>query len=179
MKTFVRDIIMIIRSNIANVMTFLNLSFGCLAIFHTFNGQYLIATISIVVATIIDRFDGKVARKLVTSSKFGEELDSLADLVSFGVSPAFLIWSLILIEIKFGIILVIIYISAGALRLARFNCSEDKGVFQGVPITIAGLFMAILSLIIINYRINIVVVAIFMAILSYCMVSTKIRIIKK
>lgn len=160
-------------------MTFANLSLGCVSLFNTINKRYFLATIFIIVATIIDRFDGKIARKLGCESKFGQELDSLADLVSFGVAPAFLIGFLTLFSLKTGIVIAVLYILSGAFRLARFNCLEDHDVFIGVPITIAGLIMSIMALVILNFKTNVFVTAVTVIILSYCMVTTKIKIAKR
>lgn len=179
MKTFISNIRILVKNNIANILTFTNLSLGCVAIFIGTHKHYFAATIAIIIATLVDRFDGKIARKLGCETKFGEELDSLSDLVSFGVAPAFLIWSLKLSSLKIGIAIAILYVLAGAFRLARFNCTEDRDVYQGVPITIAGLIMAIMSLLIMNYKANVYIIAILTIILSYCMVSTKIKIVKR
>lgn len=179
MKTKINSIWVLIKNNVANLMTFANLSLGCVSLFSAINKKYFLATIFIIIATIVDRFDGKIARKLGCESKFGQELDSLADLVSFGVAPAFLIGFLTLFSLKIGIGIAIIYILSGAFRLARFNCIDDHDVFIGVPITIAGLIMAIMALVILNFKTNVILIAITVIILSYCMVTTRIKILKR
>jgi len=82
------------KSCIPNVFTFINLSCGILSILSTFDKNYLWAGIFIIIAGLVDRYDGRIARYLQVSSDLGKELDSLADLVSFGVAPSILIYLL-------------------------------------------------------------------------------------
>jgi len=78
--------------NIPNLLTFANLSFGVLSIIELFHQNYLVSAMFIIIAAIIDRYDGRIARRLDVCSEFGKELDSLADLVSFALAPALLIY---------------------------------------------------------------------------------------
>jgi len=80
------------KKNIPNILTFLNLSFGILSIVEVINNDYFVAALFIIGAALIDRYDGRIARILNVSSEIGKELDSLADLVSFGVAPGLLIF---------------------------------------------------------------------------------------
>ncbi|HBV97628.1 MAG: hypothetical protein JL50_03705 [Peptococcaceae bacterium BICA1-7] len=130
-----------------NVITGANLVVGMLAVIYAIQGKYVTGAVMILLAAILDRFDGQLARKLGTNSEFGKELDSLADLVSFGVAPALTayLWKLNDLGIP-GIVLMILFVLCGALRLARFNVMNVTGHFMGIPITIAGAFVAIIVL---------------------------------
>lgn len=132
-----------IKMQLANAMTLLNLSFGIIAIIFVTKGFYHMSLFFVILAAIFDRFDGMIARKYDAESLFGKELDSLSDLVSFGVAPALLIYQAILVHMLWvGIAAVIFYILAGAVRLARYNVKEFDGTFSGVPITVAGVLLA-------------------------------------
>lgn len=82
------------KSCIPNLFTFINLSCGIFSLLNIFHTNYTISGIFILIAGLVDRYDGRVARYLNVSSDLGKELDSLADLVSFGVAPSFLIYTL-------------------------------------------------------------------------------------
>lgn len=132
----------------ANFITFLNIMFGSTSILYTINGNYKVAAVLILAAVVMDGLDGRVARKLHTSSDLGRELDSLCDIVSFGVAPSVLLYSQVLAN-NFGFIglaAFLIFIICGAYRLARFNVLNISEYFLGLPITIAGGLLAILSL---------------------------------
>src|SRR5438105_10720535 len=105
-----------------SLLTTGNLFCGFLALLLTVQGRYTDAAISIFVAMVMDLLDGRVARLMKATSQFGVEYDSLADVVSFGVAPAFLVYSFALKDLsrpaRFGAFLFVI---CGALRLARFN----------------------------------------------------------
>jgi CDP-diacylglycerol--serine O-phosphatidyltransferase len=145
----------------------------------TFQENYKWAALFILIAGVMDRYDGVVARYLNVSSELGKELDSLADLVSFGVAPAILIFSLYnLMNLGLlGYLIALTFPIAGAYRLARYNCSSFNGIFMGVPITIAGSFMAFFSLLSLNNTRNSTLPIIFIVTLSYLMIS-KFRIKK-
>ena len=116
----------------ANALTMLNLSSGCLALILVMKGHAQLAAVLIFIAAIFDMYDGKVARSLNVTSDFGKQLDSLADLISFGVAPALLIYQNILIEYSVaGILLTLMYILCGATRLARFNVTTFQRKFSG------------------------------------------------
>lgn len=128
-----------IKSNAANFVTICNLSFGGASIMATLNGSYSYSVLFIFIAAFLDRFDGKIARKYNQESELGKQLDSMSDIISFGVAPSLLIYETIIHQFSFtGMIVAILYISCGALRLARFNISESNGYFIGLPITVAG-----------------------------------------
>ena len=124
-----------------NLFTIAGLFAGFYAIVTAMEGYFNYAAIAIFVAMIMDFFDGRVARLTNTQSAFGAELDSLSDMVSFGVAPALVIYSWSLEGLgKLGWLAAFIFTAAGALRLARFNTQvsiADKRYFQGLPIPAA------------------------------------------
>lgn len=131
-----------IRSVIPNLVTLLSLCAGLTSIRMGFEGRVDMAVYAILVAAVLDGLDGRLARYLRVTSKFGAELDSLSDFLSFGVAPPLLlfVWNFHDIN-SFGWVAVVLFAIAGALRLARFNTTlgEDKPAWQsnfftGVPI---------------------------------------------
>ena len=125
-----------------------NLFFGFWAVVSAFNGNFRWAGWFIVFAGILDMLDGRVARLSGTNSRFGEELDSLVDVISFGVAPALLIYFLDFASAgRFSWILCYIYVTAVALRLARFNVlsagKPSTGWFTGLPSPSAGMTLAV------------------------------------
>ena len=175
-----------IRHSLPNILTFINLSLGIIALLFAIKDDLIQASLLVMVAALTDRFDGKVARMLDSTSELGKELDSLSDLISFGVAPIIIAWKISFLPLGIlGYLLAVIFPIAGAYRLARYNVSTFNNVFCGVPITIAGAFLAIINLynsfsqIRGNYsNINTTVSAIVVVLLSYLMVS-KIQIKKR
>ncbi len=129
-----------------NILTTFGLFAGFLAIILATNEQYSEAAIAIFIAMLWDGLDGRVARLTNTQSEFGEQYDSMADMVSFGVAPALLMYFYLLKDLgKLGWIVVFVYVAAGALRLARFNTQigvKDKRYFQGLPSPAAAALIA-------------------------------------
>ena len=136
-----------LNKSCANTVTILNVVFGSLSLVYTLHQEYSTAAIFILVAVLMDSIDGRIARKLDIISQFGKELDSLCDLVSFGVAPALLVYAQVLNPYVYslGLITAIIYIVCGAYRLARFNVINLSDAFMGIPITLAGAIVAVLS----------------------------------
>jgi CDP-diacylglycerol--serine O-phosphatidyltransferase len=161
---------------IPNIFTLLNLFFGCLAIVVTMQsglaiqvdatGQQLVeipesiylASIFIAIAAVIDFLDGFVARLLKASSEMGKQLDSLADVVSFGVAPGMIVYQFLRLSFAqqddgldistLWLMPAFIIPCAGAYRLARFNIDTEQSFgFKGVPIPAAGLFIAAFPLV--------------------------------
>jgi len=161
---------------IPNIFTLLNLFFGCMAIIATVqtgltisfdgNGQQIVeipeqifmASVFIGIAAVIDFLDGFVARLLKASSEMGKQLDSLADVVSFGVAPGMIIYQFLRLSFAQqdnGLDINMLYLlpafiipCAGAYRLARFNIDTEQSYgFKGVPIPAAGLLIASFPLI--------------------------------
>ena len=120
-----------------SVLTTFGMFAGFYSIIASINGVFTTAAISIMIAMLWDTLDGRVARLTNTQSKFGAEYDSLADLVSFGLAPALLVYEWTLSDLgRFGWLAAFIYLACAALRLARFNTqvgSADKRYFQGFP----------------------------------------------
>lgn len=131
------------RSIVPNLFTVLNIFFGFLSIIFAVQGLYVQAAWYIILSAGCDALDGFMARLTRSASEFGVELDSLADVVSFGVSPSFLIYSLVLHEFgTFGMLVAAAPLILGALRLARFNVQLvgfSKDHFTGMPIPLAAL----------------------------------------
>jgi CDP-diacylglycerol---serine O-phosphatidyltransferase len=139
----IRRVVVVIPS----AFTLGNLFFGFWSIIQAFNGNFRQAGYYIVFAGILDSLDGRVARRMGTGSRFGAELDSLVDVISFGVAPALLIYFLEFSTAgRFGWIVCFLFVVAAALRLARFNVlSHGKptpGWFTGLPTPAAGMTLA-------------------------------------
>ncbi|MDY0190458.1 MAG: CDP-diacylglycerol--serine O-phosphatidyltransferase [Desulfuromonas sp.] len=129
-----------------NLVTTGSLFAGFYGIVASMNGQYDIAAWFILISAVFDALDGKVARLTNTTSQFGIEYDSLADLVAFGVAPAILMYTWALQPFgKWGWLAAFLYVVCGALRLARFNVQvetvESKN-FIGLPIPAAACMVA-------------------------------------
>ena len=120
-----------------NAITLAALFSGFYAIVMAINGRFELACIAVFFAAILDSLDGRVARMTNSQSAFGEQMDSLCDMVSFGAAPALIIYIWALKDLgKAGWIPAFVYISGAALRLARFNVNigvVDKRFFQGLP----------------------------------------------
>jgi len=120
-----------------NAITLGALFSGFYGIVMAMNGRFEVACISIFVAAVLDSLDGRVARMTNAQSAFGEQMDSLSDMVSFGAAPALIVYIWALRDMgKLGWIPAFVYIAGAALRLARFNVNigvVDKRFFQGLP----------------------------------------------
>jgi len=121
-----------------NTFTALNIACGFFSIILGWKGQFYQASMILVLGAIFDSVDGRVARMTGTQSAFGEQFDSISDVVTFGVAPAFLAYNKFFTDIgRIGLITSFIYLLCGALRLARFNANIDRvssDFFQGLPI---------------------------------------------
>jgi CDP-diacylglycerol--serine O-phosphatidyltransferase len=126
---------------IPSLFTAGNIMCGFFSVLSTFNGEYVQAALFIIFAHILDGVDGYAARLTKTTSQFGVELDSLADVVSFGLAPAILVYYWALIPWgTWGWLAACTYVVCGALRLARFNVQAKgaaKSHFVGLPIPVA------------------------------------------
>ncbi len=136
---------------IPNFITLGNLLCGCLGLIFVFEGDLKMASYCIFIALVLDFFDGFVARLLKSASEIGKELDSLADVVSFGVLPAFMLFSILqktdkIFEYQHYIALALAL--ASALRLAKFNIdTRQSDSFIGVPTPANGMIIAALPFI--------------------------------
>ncbi len=135
-----------------NTFTALNMACGFIAILFGFQGEFYKACMFIVLGAIFDSVDGRIARMTNTQSSFGEQFDSMSDLVSFGVSPAIVYYFRFLADAgRPGMVAAFFFMLCGALRLARFNANIDKvksDYFQGLPIP--GGATAVVSMILIS-----------------------------
>jgi len=176
-----------IRMLVPNFFTVLALCAGLTSIRMGIEGRYELALGAIVFAALLDGIDGRVARLLKASSRFGAELDSLADFVNFGVAPAFLVFNWGLGDLKsLGWICVMIFALASALRLARFNIAVEEerpkwqaAYFIGMP-TPAAAIIVLLPIFIEHLgfegfrssRIMLDVVLVYTLLIAFLMVST-------
>lgn len=137
-----------------NTLTLCGMFCGFFAILSAINGQYVNAAWAIVLANIFDGLDGWIARLTSTSTRFGIELDSLSDLVAFGVAPSVLIYKWALAPFgRVGWAAAFLFVACGALRLARFNIQTGmpgSKAFKGMPIPAAATVIA--SIIIFYYE---------------------------
>lgn len=163
--------------SIPNMFTLGNLYCGFLSIGFAASGQFKNAAILILIGMMLDSMDGRLARMLNADSNLGKELDSLADIVTFGVAPSFLVYYTYFYQFELlGFVVAGLFPLFGAYRLARFNITSNKttlNYFIGVPITAAGGIMALLTLFG-DHIPNVVTTVIFTA-LCFLMVS-RIRI---
>lgn len=143
-----------LRALVPNAITMLALCSGASGMRFAFEGAFEKAAAAIVIAAVLDGIDGRVARLLHGTSRFGAELDSLSDVIAFGVAPAFVLYLWALQDLgRFGWVVALAFAVACALRLARFNAELDRedrpkkelGFTTGVPAP-AGAGMALMPL---------------------------------
>ncbi len=136
------------RVILPNMLTLIGVCIGLTSIRFALDGRYEFAIIAIIFAALIDGLDGRIARLIKGTSKVGKELDSLTDMISFGVAPAFIMYFWKLNELgRFGWLLCLIYVICVALRLARFNINTGHApswrdnFFEGVPSPAGGILV--------------------------------------
>ena len=162
-----------------NLFTTGNLFCGFWAIISVFQEKFFYAAVAILLASVFDILDGKVARLSGATSKFGVQYDSLADLVSFGIAPALLAFSWALRPYgKFGWLAAFLFVVCGALRLARFNVQSSSGevkYFKGLPIPAAASMIALTILLYLRLIetdwVKDIVILVMIYILAFLMVS--------
>jgi len=175
------------RVILPNILTLIGVCIGLSSIKFALDSKYEIAIIAIIFAGVIDGLDGRIARLIKGTSKVGKELDSLTDVISFGVAPAFIMyfWSLNNLG-KFGWLLCLIYVVCVALRLARFNVQSNEesswkdNFFEGVPSPAGGILVLMplmyslseLKFLNINYNYVVPVFFIFVSLLLISKVPT-------
>tara|TARA_Y100001970_G_C14213529_1_gene848331 strand:- start:1334 stop:2140 length:807 start_codon:yes stop_codon:yes gene_type:complete len=171
------------RMILPNMLTLIGVCIGLTSIRFALDARYELAIIAIIFAALIDGLDGRIARLIKGTSKVGKELDSLTDMISFGVAPAFIMyfWKLNTLE-RFGWLLCLVFVICVALRLARFNINSIQesswrdNFFEGVPSPAGGILVLtplIISLsgfdyIQLNYDI---IVPLFFVITSFLLIS--------
>ena len=136
------------RMLLPNMLTLIGVCIGLTSIRFALSGEFHFAIIAIIFAALIDGLDGRIARLIKGTSRVGKELDSLTDMISFGVAPAFIMyfWKLNTIG-RFGWLLCLIYVICVALRLARFNVNSNEdpswkdNFFEGVPSPAGGILV--------------------------------------
>ena len=136
------------RVILPNILTLFGVCIGLSSIKFAFDGNFELAIIAVIIAGIIDGLDGRIARLIKATSKVGKELDSLTDVISFGVAPAFIMYFWSLVEIgRLGWLVSLIYVVCVALRLARFNVntggepSWKDNFFEGIPSPAGGILV--------------------------------------
>ena len=171
------------RMLLPNMLTLIGVCIGLTSIRFALDNKFEFAIIAIIFAALIDGLDGRIARLIKGTSKVGKELDSLTDMISFGVAPAFIMyfWNLNTLG-KFGWLLCLIYVICVALRLARFNINSNQepswrdNFFEGVPSPAGGILVLtplIISLSGFDYlELNFsIIVPIFFIITSFLLIS--------
>ena len=171
------------RMLLPNMLTLIGVCIGLTSIRFALSGEFHLAIIAIIFAALIDGLDGRIARLIKGTSKVGKELDSLTDMISFGVAPAFIMyfWKLNTLG-RFGWLLCLVYVICVALRLARFNVNSNQepswrdNFFEGVPSPAGGILVLtplILSLSGFNYvELNYeIITPIFFIITSFLLIS--------
>ncbi len=136
------------RMILPNAITLIGVCIGLTSIKFALDGKFALAIVAILFAALMDALDGRIARLIKGTSKMGKELDSLGDVISFGVAPAFIMyfWSLQYLE-KLGWFVCLMYVVCVALRLARFNVNSDEesswkdNFFEGVPAPAGGIIV--------------------------------------
>lgn len=138
-----------------NTFTALNMACGFFSIILGWKGDFYPASMLLVLGAIFDSVDGRVARMTHTQSAFGEQFDSISDVVTFGVAPAFLVYNKFFVDMgRIGLVTSFIFLLCGALRLARFNANIEKvssDFFQGLPIPSGALALVGLTLFSLEY----------------------------
>ena len=174
------------RMILPNAITLIGVCIGLSSIKFALDGKFTLAVIAILFSGLMDALDGRIARLIKGTSKMGKELDSLGDVISFGVAPAFIMyfWNLQYLD-KLGWFVCLIYVVCVALRLARFNVSTTEepswkdNFFEGVP-SPAGGIIVLMPLVLsfsgfgeifskVNYDI---IVPIFFIVVSILLIST-------
>ena len=171
------------RIILPNIFTLVGVCIGLSSIKFAFDGRFEISVLAIIVAAIIDGLDGRIARLIKGTSKVGKELDSLTDVISFGVAPAFIMYFWKLNELgRVGWLICLIYVVCVALRLARFNVNSTdepswkENFFEGAPSPAGGVLVLMpliysfseLQLITLNYEI---IVPAFFVLISILLIS--------
>ena len=171
------------RVILPNMLTLIGVCIGLTSIRFALDGRFELAIIAIIFAALIDGLDGRIARLIKGTSKVGKELDSLTDMISFGVAPAFIMyfWNLNSLG-RFGWLLCLVYVICVALRLARFNVNSNQeaswkdNFFEGVPSPAGGILVLtplIISLSGFDYfELNFdIIVPVFFIVTSFLLIS--------
>ena len=155
---------------LADMFTVGNLCCGILSIFMAIDGYFDSSAFLLFLAVVFDVLDGKIAGLLHQKNLFGKQIDSMSDLVSFGVAPALLYYSMSSPGIL-DIAVSLFFVACGMLRLARYNISEGAG-FEGVPITVNGVLFPLLFLLVSGFPESLTYWPIIFLIQGFLMIST-------
>jgi len=174
------------RMILPNAITLIGVCIGLSSIKFALDGKFALAVVAILFASLMDALDGRIARLIKATSEMGKELDSLGDVISFGVAPAFIMyfWNLQYLD-KLGWFVCLIYVVCVALRLARFNINSNEepswkdNFFEGVPAPAGGI-VVLMPLILsfsgfgeIFFKINYeIIVPAFFIVVSVLLIST-------
>jgi len=161
------------RRIVPNSISGLSLFFGFFSILKSFEGDFFWAPVYIILAVVADSLDGRAARLLNCQGEFGVQLDSLCDLVSFGVAPGILIYQFALYDLGIiGKFIAGFYTFMGAMRLARFNVNTSSvhGYFQGMPIPAGACCLA--TYVLSGYNFSIIYTTIFTFSISFILYSS-------
>tara|TARA_B100001175_G_C19416594_1_gene593953 strand:+ start:115 stop:912 length:798 start_codon:yes stop_codon:yes gene_type:complete len=175
------------RVILPNILTLVGVCIGLTSIKFAFDGKFELSIIAVIVAGIIDGLDGRIARLIQGTSKVGKELDSLTDVISFGVAPAFIMFFWSMSEIgRLGWLISLIYVVCVALRLARFNVNSESepswrdNFFEGIPSPAGGVLVLLpliysfseVQFIKLNFQIIVPILFIFISILLISKIPT-------
>ena len=175
------------RVILPNILTLIGVCIGLTSIKFAFDGKFELSIVAVIVAGIIDGLDGRIARLIKGTSKVGKELDSLTDVISFGVAPAFIMFFWSMSEIgRLGWLISLIYVVCVALRLARFNVNSEAepswrdNFFEGIPSPAGGVLVLMpliysfseIQFIKLNYQIIVPILFIFISILLISKIPT-------
>ncbi len=175
------------RIILPNILTLIGVCIGLSSIKFAFDGKFELSVIAVIVAAVIDGLDGRIARLIRATSKVGKELDSLTDVISFGVAPAFIMYFWSLSEIgRLGWLISLIYVICVALRLARFNITSGgepswrDNFFEGIPSPAGGVLVLMpliysfseIQIINLNYKIIVPILFIIISILLISKIPT-------
>ena len=175
------------RVILPNILTLIGVCIGLTSIKFAFDGKFELSIIAVIVAGIIDGLDGRIARLIKGTSKVGKELDSLTDVISFGVAPAFIMFFWSMSEIgRLGWLISLIYVVCVALRLARFNVNSEvepswrDNFFEGIPSPAGGVLVLMpliysfseIQFIKLNYQIIVPILFILISILLISKIPT-------
>lgn len=157
-----------------NSVTAANIVVGFIAMLAAADGKFRLAVILLTVAVLLDLADGRVARMLNATSKFGQEMDSLSDSLSFCAAPAFLVHQAILRPLEgLGVFVAVSFVLAGVYRLARFNLTSDEhekaSTTTGLPTPIAAVYM--MALVLMRDQVPLAAAATLVLILALLMLS--------
>ncbi len=170
--------------NLANIVTFANISLGIVAMYFIQQGNFPVAIILAWIAGAFDILDGKIARKYHLSCEFGVQLDSFADFISFVVMPSFLLFYALTkhnsFETLIAGVIFLYYIISGLRRLIDFNLKSEAGsvtkYFEGVPTPLGAILLWVLYLLY-SYEIvsNVYIILLFVVVIGY-LLNSKVKI---